>query len=248
MKNTFSFLVAAGLLWSTLAFGAGITNDVAGDWNGTLEVGGAKLRVVFKISKAAGGALTAKMDSLDQGAYDIPVDAATVNGKTLRLEVKAVKGVYEGTLDPAGVKAAGQWTQGPQTLPLVLQKGRGKDAKFGAEKLSPSEVAASKMAALKLAGTWNGLLAAGVTSLRLRLNISKSPVGTATGTMDSLDQGANGIPLSAISLNEGKFRFEAKGVGGVFEGTLASDGTSLSGEWKQGGQALPLEFKKATTK
>jgi hypothetical protein len=131
---------------------------------------------------------------------------------------------------------------------LTLQKARGNDSAFEAEKLSPADLAANKQAALKVAGTWNGTLATGVASLRLRLNISRSATGAATGTMDSLDQGANGIPLSAITLKDGNLRFAAKGIGGVYEGTLAADGATLKGQWQQGGQSLPLEFAKAAVK
>jgi hypothetical protein len=99
---------------------------------------------------------------------------------------------------------------------------------------------------LKTPGTWSGALTTPTGTLRLRLNISKSATGAATGTMDSLDQNANGIPLSAITLKDGRVRFEVRGVGGVYEGTLAADGSTLNGEWQQGGGSLPLEFKKAT--
>lgn len=248
MKKIISLLAVTLWLGFAVASRAAATNDVTGHWNGTLEVGAVKLRVVFKISKGAGGVLTAKMDSIDQGARDIPVDAVTVKDKTLRMEVKSVSGVYEGTLDAAGTKATGQWTQGPQTLPLVLEKRRGTNSTFEAEKLSPADQAANKQAAVKVAGTWDGALATGAASLRLRVNIAKSATGAATGTMDSLDQGAKGIPLSAITLREGKVRFEARGIGGVYEGTLASDGTTLTGQWQQGGQSLPLELKQAATK
>jgi hypothetical protein len=248
MKKIISLLAATVLMWSAVAFGAATTNDLTGNWNGTLEVGSIKLRVVFKITSAGGGGLTAKMDSIDQGARDIPVDAVTVKDKTLRMEVKSVNGVYEGTLDGAGMKATGQWTQGPQSLPLTLEKRRGTDSAFEAEKLSSADQAANKQAALKVAGTWDGALATGAATLRLRLKISKSSTGAATGTMDSLDQGAMGIPLSAITLKDGTVRFEARGIGGVYEGKLASDDSTLKGQWQQGGQTLSLDFKKATTK
>ncbi len=243
-----SLLATTILLCSAVVSGAANTNDVSGNWSGTLEVGSMKLRVIFKINKSAGSALTATMDSVDQGARDIPVDVVTLKDKALRMEVKAVSGIYEGTLDSTGNKATGQWTQGPQTLPLVLEKKQGKDSSLEAEKFSPADLAANKQAALKVAGTWNGTLATGMANLRLRLNISKSSTGNATGTLDSLDQGANGIPLSAITLKDGKVRFEALGIGGVYEGKLAADGYTLAGQWQQGGQILPLEFKKPATK
>ncbi len=248
MNKVIPFLVVTVLMWASAAFGAVATNSVAGNWSGTLEVGAVKLRVAFKIRKGVDGVLTAKMDSLDQGARDIPVNAVTVKDTHLRLEVKAVEGVYAGALDAAGTKATGQWTQGPTTLPLTLVKGPGTDSAFEAEKLSPADLAANQQAALKAAGTWDGVLVTPTASLRLRLKISKSDAGAAIGTLDSLDQGANGIPLSAITLKAGQLHFEARGIGGVYEGNLAADSATLKGRWQQGGQSLPLEFKKATRK
>ena len=247
MKKAISLLAATLFMSPAVAFSAAGTNDVTGNWKGALDVGSVKLRIVFKISKSASGDLTAKMDSLDQGARDMPVDTVTVKDKMIRLEVKAISGVFEGTLDAAETKATGEWKQGPQALPLTLARGQGADS-LPAEQLSPSDLAASKQAAQKIAGTWNGTLAVGAANLRLRLNISKTAAGAATGTMDSLDQGANDIPMSAITHKDGKVRFEVRGIGGVYEGTLAADGSTLSGQWGQGGQTLPLDFKKATSK
>ena len=83
-------------------FGAPAQTDVTGNWKGTLEIGQAKLRLVFKIARSPGGDLTARMDSLDQGARDMEVDTVTLKDKKLRLEVGSIKGVFEGTL--AGTK------------------------------------------------------------------------------------------------------------------------------------------------
>ena len=243
--NPKSLLALAMLLSAHLATATAATNDVTGNWHGTLDTGMAKLRLLFKISKAAEGKLTAKLDSLDQGANDIPVDSVSVSNKSLRMEVKLVQGLYVGTLDTTGTKSKGTWSQGGVELPLDLEKRHGTNAPTEVEKFSAEDQAANKQAATKAAGTWNGTLAAGGANLRLRVNISKTAAGGATGTMDSLDQGANGIPLSAITLKANKLRFEVRGVGGVYDGTLAADGATVSGKWQQGGGSLPLEFKKA---
>jgi len=241
-------LIVAALLLSASVTFAAPTNDLTGDWHGTLDTGAAKLRLVFKISKAASGEWTAKLDSLDQGARDIPVNSVSLSNHTLRLEVKTVGGVYEGTLDASRAKAAGQWSQGGGVLPLTLARGQGMTGGAEVEKLSPDDLAANKRAAQKLVGTWNGTLAVGATSLRLRMHISKTAAGGATGTMDSLDQGANGIPLSAITLKESKVRFEARGIGGVYDGTLDAGGSGLTGEWQQGGHSIPLDLKQSQVK
>jgi len=230
------------LISSVILCSAAPGNTVAGNWRGTLEVGAVKLRLVFKISQSASGDLTGKMDSLDQGARDIPVDRVTVKANSLRLEVNSVNGVYEGTLDKSRSKATGQWTQGGKDLPLSLEKSEGKDATPEAEKLSPEDLAANKLAAQKLAGTWNGTLSAGAANLRLRVKISKTSDGMATGTMDSLDQGGKDIPLSAITFKDGEIRFETRGIGGKYQGKL--EGANLKGEWQQSGQSLPLTLTK----
>jgi hypothetical protein len=160
------------------------------------------------------------------------------------MEVTAVRGGFKGTLDAAGNTVTGQWTQGPNTLPLNLTKGPLQVAKSEAEMLSPADLAASKEAARKMSGVWNGTLVAGATNLRLRINLTPADEGVATGTMDSLDQGVTGIPINAVTLKEGKVRFEVHGVGGVYEGILAADNVTLSGKWQQRGQSLPLDFKK----
>jgi hypothetical protein len=250
MKRSLA-LLSATLLLSTITFAAPATNSFTGNWLGTLDTGGAKLRgaaklrLLFKIEYSPSGVLTAKVDSLDQGARDIPVNTITVKDNTIRLELKAIQGVYDGTLDEAGKKMTGTWQQAGNSLPLALERHEGAVAAAAPEKLSPADLAASKEAAQNLAGVWNGTLAAGGAGLRLKVRITKTSAGTATGTLESVDQGAKDIPLSAITCKEGMVHFEARGIGARYDGTLSSVGVILTGQWHQSGPALPLEFKKA---
>ena len=48
---------------------------VEGNWMGTLDTGPVKLRLALKVAKTEDGALSAKMDSLDQGAKDLLVSS-----------------------------------------------------------------------------------------------------------------------------------------------------------------------------
>jgi hypothetical protein len=244
MKRSLSPL-AALLMSSAIAFGAPATNSLAGDWLGTLDTGAAKLRLLFKIGQTYGGVLTAKLDSLDQGARDIPVNAITVKDSAIRLEVKAVQGVYEGTLDEAGKKIAGTWQQAGHALPLTLERHEGSVEVAAVETLSPADLAASKQAAQKLVGVWNGTLAAGGGGLRLKVTVTRTSAGAATGTIESVDQGAKDIPLSGITCKDGAVHFEARGIGAHYDGTLSPAGVILTGQWHQSGQTMPLEFKKA---
>jgi hypothetical protein len=244
MKKS-SALLAAFVLSAAISFGGPATNEVAGNWAGALEAGQAKLRLLFKISRGPGGGLSGKLDSLDQGARNIPVESVRVTGNSVRMEVKSVQGVFEGTLDTEGRKMSGTWKQGPQALPLTLERFMGTTVAAEPEKLSGADLAANKQAAQKLAGVWNGTLAAGASNLRLRVKIVKTGAGTATGTIVSVDQGTAEIPLSGITCNDGEVRFDARGIGAFYQGTLSPGGAMLTGQWRQSGQTLPLEFKKA---
>lgn len=246
MKTSLS-LLAAILAASATAFGAPATNNFLGNWLGTLDAGGAKLRLLFKITQTPGGVLTAKIDSLDPGARDIPINTIAVKDNTVRLEAKAVQGSYDGTLDETAKKITGTWQQAGQSMPLTLQRLAGAVAVSAPEKLSPEELAASKQAAQKLAGLWNGTLTAGATSFRLKVRIAKSATGAATGTIESVNQGVKDIPLSGITCKEGAVHFEARGIGASYDGTLSSAGVMLTGTWRQSGQSMPLEFKKAAS-
>jgi hypothetical protein len=232
------------LFTSATVFAAASTNGITGNWLGTLDTGSARLRLMFKIAQTPGGALTAKLDSFDQGARDIPVSSVTLKDQTVRLEVKIVQGAYDGTVDGAGKKITGTWQQGGHSLPLTLERYEGTVVTAEAEKLSPEDLAANKRAAQKLTGAWSGTLAAGGSNFRLKVRIAKTAAGTAVGTIQSPDQGAQDIPLSAITYREDAVHFEARALGAHYDGTLSPAGFVLTGEWHQSGQSFPLEFKK----
>jgi hypothetical protein len=59
----------------------------------------------------------------------------------------------------------------------------------------------------QIAGDWQGTLDAGGTQLRLALHIIAAPDGRLKATWDSIDQGANGLPINAISLKDSKLAF-----------------------------------------
>ena len=77
--------------------------------------------------------------------------------------------------------------------------------------------------AADIAGKWSGALRIGAIELRVLFHVDACGDGY-TGTMDSIDQGATGIPLSAIRVDGDQVVFESARVAGTFTGTLAGDG------------------------
>ncbi len=230
----------------SLASAAPEPKGPAGDWSGTLQVGQVKLRLLFKIKKTPEGSLTGTLDSLDQGAKDLPVDKVEFKENKLRMEVKLIEGVFEGTLDSAASKINGSWNQDGQSLPLTLA--RGAAGVSVNEALSPADAAASRKAAEKLGGEWSGMLKAEGNEFRLVLNIKTNSDGTAAATLDSLAQNLHGAPLSPISYKDGKVHFEARGLTASYDGVSFNNSTTVTGQWHQAGQTLPLNFNKTAPK
>ncbi|MGA2651675.1 MAG: alpha/beta hydrolase [Terracidiphilus sp.] len=100
------------------------------------------------------------------------------------------------------------------------------------------------MAQSQIAGDWQGTLNAGV-ELRLALHITAAKDGTLSATLDSVDQGANGIPVTSVTLKDSKLSLVVDAVHGTYEGTVNKDASGIAGTWSQG-QPLELNFKRGT--
>src|SRR6266581_9070633 len=94
--------------------------SVIGTWEGTLDAGMAKLRLVLHIDGTKEGALVARLDSSDQGATDLPIDSLSVAGNTLHFEMKSLAAMYEGKLESDQI--IGEFRQGGQALPLTFKR------------------------------------------------------------------------------------------------------------------------------
>lgn len=95
-------------------------NSVIELWEGVLDVGPAKYRLVLKLAKAPDGTYTATLDSPDQQASDLPIDTVTVKEQALHFEMKRLGASYDGKL--SGNEIRGEWSQGGRTWPLSFQK------------------------------------------------------------------------------------------------------------------------------
>ena len=112
-------------------------------------------------------------------------------------------------------------------------------AKLALTFLAALALAPHTQAQAQLAGDWQGTLSAGGAQLRLALHITAAKDGSLTATLDSIDQGANGIPVTSVALKDGKLSLTVDAVHGTFEGTVNKDATAIDGTWSQG---TPLEL------
>ena len=183
-----------------------------GDWEGPLKINDAlTLKVVFHVTKGDDGKLSATMDSPDQGALGIKADQVALDKLSASLTVPSLQGKYKGTLSADSSTIDGTWTQVGRDLPLKLARFKpGAAAK-------PDQMWAGK---LKIGG---------VIELRLVLNLFAKPGGGFTATLDSPDQGANGLKVDEVALGKDKLTFSVKLISGEFTGAIKPGGTRPRG-------------------
>jgi serine-type D-Ala-D-Ala carboxypeptidase/endopeptidase len=94
---------------------------LSGIWLGALAAGGKELRIQLHLDLASTPPSCA-LDSLDQGAMNIPCDHVVASATELTLEVPAVRGALKGTVSADANTVTATWSQGGASLPLVLTR------------------------------------------------------------------------------------------------------------------------------
>jgi pimeloyl-ACP methyl ester carboxylesterase len=122
--------------------------------------------------------------------------------------------------------------------PRPGRKSRRRLAAFGAALIGLT--AAGSAMAEDPVGDWQGTLKTAGGALRLAVHIHKTPAGGYDGAVDSLDQNANGIPLSAVVSDGTKLSFSVPAVGARYDGTWSESARQWIGEFNQGGTGLAL--------
>lgn len=97
-----------------------------------------------------------------------------------------------------------------------------------------------------LAGNWQGSISAG-KGIRVVLQIATADASGGHATLYVIDQSPDGISIPSLTLQGSSLKFNIPAIPGAsYEGTVSADGGSIQGAWTQGGNSLPLTFRRAT--
>ena len=113
-KLTLWMMALAALQGSALQ-----AQNITGNWQGALQAGPQKVRIVFKIAPE-NDKLKATLYTVDQPSAPIAT-TITWDGSTVKMTIPGRNGNYEGKLSVDGNSIAGTWTQG---APLALNLAR----------------------------------------------------------------------------------------------------------------------------
>jgi uncharacterized protein (TIGR03435 family) len=117
-KLTLWMMALAALPGSALQAQNTQTQDITGSWQGTLQAGEQKMRIVFKIA-LENDKLKATLYTVDRPSPPIAT-SITRDGSTVKMTIPSLNGNYEGKLSGDGNSIAGTLTLGaPQALNLA---------------------------------------------------------------------------------------------------------------------------------
>ncbi len=226
MQTYIKFLLIFGLFFCGSAVAQ---TDLTGTWQGKLDMGqDQKLTVQFIITKQADGSYKVVLNSPDTGGIkNVPATAVSYKDSELMLEVESLSGSYSGILDKGAI--TGEWRQPGSSLPLVLTP-------FKQPVLSAQDMK-------RLLGEWVGKLkVTDSLTYTLVFRFETNKEGKFVAFLDSVDQGANGIPATDVILEGDQLNLKVPSVQGEYSGKLGNN--AISGTWKQPGFEKELNIAK----
>jgi hypothetical protein len=227
MKTLYSLLISI-VLCTALAAPAAAQTNVAGTWQGRLEIApGKTMAIHFVISAESGGGYSAVVTSPDDGAIkNVRAKSAKFADNRLTIDVPELSGGYAGTLRNGILE--GDWSQEGTKLPLSLKP-------YEKPALTKADIDA-------LRGDWSGPYKANGLEVTIVLRFSTGGDGALRGVLDVPEQGVKDWPASDVQLDDGHFVFVQPRAMVKIEGMLKGD--QIVGHWSQAGNAVPLTLKK----
>ncbi len=212
------------LLWATLAGAAAAQTNLAGTWQGRLEVAPSRtIAIHFVIATAPDGGYSVVVTSPDSGAIkNMRAASVTFVDTRLTIDVPALSGGYAGTLRNGILE--GEWSQEGAKLPLSLR---------------PYYIAVANYLDLpttgrkQLKGRWSGML----NGLAVVVRFETDTQGRTLGFFDSPQQNIGNVPITKAKFAGTKLTF-GMAFGAKYTGKLADN--KLTGEWTQAELPSPL--------
>lgn len=224
MKN---FLHAL-LLVAALASAAPAPTNLAGTWQGRLEVTpGTTIAIQFVIANEAGGEYSAVLNSPDSGAIkNVRAGKVKFADNQLTVDVPQLSGSYAGTLRDGILD--GQWAQEGKKLSLSLR---------------PQEKPALARPPIDvLRGEWFGKLTVYAVEATIVLRFSAGKDGAVNAVLDVPEQGVKEWSAEKVALDAGHFSVTVPAAQAQITGE--QQGNEIVGQWTQLGNSVPLTLRK----
>jgi len=193
-------------------------DPIADSWHAELNIPTGKLSLIFTITQADDGNLSATMESPDQApGQQIPISAVTMTDDHLSISIANIGAGIEADWDDDQQHWSGTFSQGIE-LPIIIKRG----------------LPVAKPTIEGLDGDWKATITRNGVDLRLILSIHTTERGTLAN-IDSPDTMAMNIPVSDLTKDGDSIGYKITIVNGVFTGTL-TDPDTITGAWVMPGK------------
>jgi uncharacterized protein len=122
MKKIVFIIMIIGISAAGISLHAQSEKKYDSIWEGELNFGTQKLKIIVKIVLKEDGTLTAFLDSPDQGAVDIPATTTTITNDSLKFTIKSLGATYSGKYEKEKTAVTGNFKQGMASIELTLNK------------------------------------------------------------------------------------------------------------------------------
>lgn len=232
--------------------------SATGAWQGTLNVFGTSMRLTLRVAQDEKGALTGVISSPDMGVGGTDVSGVKQKKTSLKFDIPAYNGSFEGKISDDGQTILGTWYIGEQTLPITfkrlasstpppLSRPTGVRAVGPEPGIDPKSTPTSVVPKIPVVEEiWLGTYQTpGGSKLDMRLHVSHDANGVPSVKMDSINEGVNGIRTSSVSVTDTSIHFEIPEAAITYTGTLNSTHDEMTGPFSRSGGAQPLTFKRS---
>jgi pimeloyl-ACP methyl ester carboxylesterase len=114
-------LAATPLRFTTIMEAQSVSSGIE-QWNGTLETGEQKYRLVLRVDRSRPDQVVAELLSLDQSNAVVPLDTLQYTGSKVSFDIPLIGARYEGEMNSERSEIKGQWTQGGASRPLTFKR------------------------------------------------------------------------------------------------------------------------------
>jgi hypothetical protein len=103
-----------------------VTAELEGTWEGSVDTPNGPVRLIVHFINQPDKTVKATLDSPDQNSADLPLSDVVQKGSAVEFQLRLVNGGFKGALNKEATQIAGEWSQGGNSLPLVLKKSTAK--------------------------------------------------------------------------------------------------------------------------
>lgn len=114
-------LLALSIFFAVQSIYADDASTLDGAWKGDLNIPNQALPIVLHIEVQNSGQVACKLDSPSQNVFGLESNIESFEANFIEVNIPAIKGRYEASVDLENRTMSGTWIQGPTQLPLNLE-------------------------------------------------------------------------------------------------------------------------------